>query len=101
MRVASVEVSVRTNRDPMQEEALSEVNDLINRMVMEIEHNTDLAKTQCLRYLCTCTSDPETGPIDKVFENALLGCTIDDQKRVRRRLSGLLDYLERISVSLL
>jgi BCL2-associated athanogene 2 len=35
------------------------------------------------------------GMADKNFETAILGCTLDDQKRVKKRLQGLLDYIDK------
>lgn len=45
------------------------------------------------------SSSVEIVVIDKKFENTLLGCTLDDQKRVRKRLEALLIYLGQKIVS--
>lgn len=42
-----------------------------------------------------CTSQ-NVGNSDKNFETAILGCTMDDQKRIKKRLQGLLDYIDKM-----
>ena len=41
-----------------------------------------------------CSSQND-GFSDKMFETAILGCTLDDQKRIKKRLQGLLDYIDK------
>lgn len=43
-----------------------------------------------------CSSQGMEGISDRVFENAILGCTMDDQKRVKKRLQGLLEYIDKM-----
>lgn len=38
--------------------------------------------------------------VDATFEAAVLGCTLEDQKRVKKRLSGLLSYFSTYSPSM-
>jgi len=38
------------------------------------------------------------GHSDKNFETAILGCTLDDQKRIKKRLQGLLDYIDKMHI---
>lgn len=37
--------------------------------------------------------------LDAEFESAVLGCTIEDQKRVKKRLHGLYSYFATYTVS--
>lgn len=62
---------------------------------------TDAEGTQakCVAYMNSCSSHIIEGVIDKNFESILLGCTIDDQKRVKKRLHGLLSYINKLNVS--
>ncbi|KAJ2948599.1 hypothetical protein O0L34_g7854 [Tuta absoluta] len=99
-RAMTVEVAVRTDRDPQQEEALHQVNMYIDQLVMSVHGDAVMAHTRCQTYMNACTSqpDPSTGT-DKNFESAILGCTLDDQKRVKKRLQGLLEYFARLNVT--
>lgn len=43
--------------------------------------------------------EADVGPIDKKFESALLGCTLDDQKNIKKRLQALMGYLNKQTVT--
>ncbi|KAJ0174256.1 hypothetical protein K1T71_010402 [Dendrolimus kikuchii] len=99
-RAMTVEVAVRTDRDTQQEEALHQVNMYIDQLVMSGHDDAVIALTRCQTYMNACTSQPDTSSgTDKNFESAILGCTLDDQKRVKKRLQGLLDYFAKLNVT--
>lgn len=98
-RCLTVEVKVLTQRDKMQEEALFQVNHLIDGLVMALKVDPVSAKQQCISYMNACSSNVEHAVTDKRFESALLGCTLDDQKRVKKRLQGLLNYFDKSKVT--
>ncbi|XP_060536191.1 BAG family molecular chaperone regulator 2 [Cylas formicarius] len=97
-RCMTVDVRVFTQRDLMQEEALFQVNHLIDNLVMELKQDHEAVKARCISYVNACSSVMVEGAMDKKFESALLGCTVDDQKRVKKRLVGLLTYFEKLRV---
>lgn len=96
-RCLTVEVKVLTQRDGQQEEALFQVNHLIDGLVVALKIDPESAKAKCISYMNACSSNLD-GITDKIFESALLGCTVDDQKKVKRRLQGLLTYFEKMKV---
>ncbi|XP_059059050.1 BAG family molecular chaperone regulator 2-like [Achroia grisella] len=98
-RAMTVEVAVRTDRDSQQEEALHQVNIYIDQLVVSVQEDAVVAHTRCQMYINACSSqpDPSTGT-DKNFETAILGCTLDDQKRVKKRLQGLQDYFAKLKL---
>ncbi|KAL0870016.1 hypothetical protein ABMA27_006194 [Loxostege sticticalis] len=99
-RAMTVEVAVRTDRDPQQEEALHQVNMYIDQLVMSVHDDAVVAHSRCQTYMNACTSQPDpSSGTDKNFESAILGCTLDDQKRVKKRLQGLLDYFAKLNVT--
>ncbi|KAL1488032.1 hypothetical protein ABEB36_015405 [Hypothenemus hampei] len=100
-RCHTVDVRVLTQRDQEQEEALSQINRLIDGLVMDLRNDHQAAKQRCISYVNACSSIMVDGIMDKKFESALLGCTIDDQKRVKKRLQGLLNYFERLGIQML
>lgn len=72
----------------------------IDQLVMAVHDDAVIAHTRCQTFMNACSSqpDPSTGT-DKNFELAILGCTLDDQKRVKKRLQGLLDYFAKLNVT--
>lgn len=92
-RCGTVEIHVRTVRNQMQEESLNQVNTFIDNLVVDLHNDPFVVRDRCISYMAACGSRPEEN-IDKGFEVAVLGCSLDDQKRVRRRLQGLLNYIE-------
>jgi len=98
-RCLTVEVKVLTQRDQMQEEALHQVNHLIDNLVISVKSDAEGAKARCLTFMNACSSHNVEGITDKKFESALLGCTLDDQKRVKKRLQGLLNYFDKLNLT--
>lgn len=91
-RCDTVNVSVHTTRSESQLNCLEEINTMIDKIVNSLKDDPDNAKATCQSYIASCSSmENESG--SKVFEMAVLGCTLDDQKRVYKRLQGLLDYI--------
>ncbi|XP_030375289.1 BAG family molecular chaperone regulator 2 isoform X3 [Scaptodrosophila lebanonensis] len=107
-RLGTVELNVRTVRDNSQEDSLSQINALIDTMIKM--GDPVIARQRCQLYLNACCSssmdphldtlpDADMGPIDKKFESVLLGCTLDDQKNIKKRLQALMGYLNKQTVS--
>lgn len=96
-RCTTVDVSVLTTRTEDQVDALYQVNCLIDNLIIGMRKSPDTTRARCLSYVSACSSSyHETEvAIDKSFELAVLGCTLDDQKKIRQRLSGLLDYMTK------
>lgn len=94
-RCSTIDVSVKTIRDKIQEDSLYQINKLIDNLVKDLQSDPDATRMKCLAFMNSCTSYCENGEEDKHFEQVLLGCTIDDQKRVKRRLQGLMNYIEK------
>lgn len=83
---------MHTTRSDSQQNCLEEINTLIDKIVNTLKDDPDSAKFTCQSYIASCSpSDSEPG--SKIFETAVLGCTLDDQKRIYKRLHGLLDYI--------
>ncbi|XP_063366747.1 BAG family molecular chaperone regulator 2 isoform X1 [Cydia amplana] len=98
-RAQTVEVCVRTDRDPQQEEALHQVNMYIDQLVVSVQEDACTAHARCQAYMAACSSAADSAASDKNFETAILGCTLDDQKRVKKRLQGLMDYFAKKNVT--
>jgi BCL2-associated athanogene 2 len=91
-RCEAVTMEVQTVRDQSQTQSLHKVNsilhDLRSRLFTETDTIPVTAMQQARSYLNACL--PETaGAIDSRFQSLVLGCALDDQKDVRRRLESL------------
>lgn len=75
------------------------MNHLIDTLVMGLKTDSDGTKSKCISYMNACSSHFVHGITDKNFESVLLGCTLDDQKRVKKRLQGLLNYFDKLQVA--
>lgn len=91
-------------RDHAQEESLHQVNRLIDEILISSKDPTH-ARQKCQQYLNACSDGPGHDcvdgclPMDKRFESALLGCSLDDQKHIKQRLLALSKYLGKKSVT--
>ncbi|XP_017754398.1 PREDICTED: BAG family molecular chaperone regulator 2 [Eufriesea mexicana] len=95
MRCLTVNILVKIERDQIQQEALYKVNGLIDSLVVGLRDDPIGTRERCASFMNACTSH-SFGHSDKNFETAILGCTLDDQKRIRKRLQGLLDYIDKM-----
>lgn len=76
---------------------LFQVNGLIDSLVMGLRQDPSGTRQRCAEFMNACSSHG-IGHSDKIFETAILGCTLDDQKRVKKRLQGLLDYIDKMHI---
>ncbi|EGI60844.1 PREDICTED: BAG family molecular chaperone regulator 2 [Acromyrmex echinatior] len=97
MRCSTVDVLVTVQRDHVQQEALHQVNGLIDSLVVGLRQDPNGTRQRCAEFMNACSSH-SIGHSDKIFETAILGCTLDDQKRVKKRLQGLLDYIDKMHI---
>lgn len=98
-RLGTVELTVRTERNDPQEECLHQVNIQIDNLINS--QDMIMSRHICQLYLNSCSDEAKTDPTmgtDKKFENALLGCTLDDQKETRKRLHALMSYFNKRTV---
>ncbi|XP_043461414.1 BAG family molecular chaperone regulator 2 [Leptopilina heterotoma] len=95
MRCLTVDVLVKVQRDHIQQEALHQVNGLIDKLIVNLRDDPSATRLRCASFMNACSSQG-IGHSDKMFETAILGCTMDDQKRVKKRLQGLLDYIDKV-----
>ena len=93
-RCLTVEITVQIIRSPAQETALQTVLKYLHDLIGEIHTNMEQSKGIIQRYLNSCLTETR-GPVDDKFQAALLGCTAEDQKDVKKRLEVLWASLER------
>lgn len=104
-RLSTVELSVCTVRDRAQEDSLHHVNSLIDAIISSSD--PVISRLRCQQFLNACSTTDTTTYCDlldpamcsdKKFEGVLLGCTLDDQKTIKKRLQALLAYLTQQTV---
>lgn len=103
--MSTIDLCVKTVRDAAQSESLHQVNSMIDSLITSNDRTQ--ARHRCKMFLNACsfnesTMDPvaeEEVVVDKKFENALLGCTLDDQKVVKKRIQALMSYLNKQTIS--
>lgn len=93
--LSSVNISIASKRDEDQEKAFNQVNDKLKLLTESLtapknKEELEEAKVKVQIYLNTCTSanDPRVA-IDEKFQKAIIACTIDDQKKFRKKLEAL------------
>lgn len=90
-RCKAVQIQVHTVRDDGQVQSLQKVNDILRELQNRLFSNDDIpqrAIQQAHLYLNACLPEA-VGSIDTRFQSLVLGCALDDQKDVRRRLQSL------------
>ncbi|OXA51311.1 BAG family molecular chaperone regulator 2 [Folsomia candida] len=98
-RCKAVSVGIRTERSPPQLESLSTVNNMIDSLIRQSKDDPFKTQRKCVTYINTCSeqvvlSGGSIPEIDSKFESAVLGCTIEDQKQIKKRLTGLFSYFK-------
>ncbi|XP_055693151.1 BAG family molecular chaperone regulator 2 isoform X2 [Lutzomyia longipalpis] len=106
-RLATVELNVKTVRNSAQEECLHQVNVFIDSLISSPD--AVISRQRCQMFLNACDGAPEAASgstrdpceltVDKKFESSLLGCTLDDQKTIKKRLHALITYLNKQTIS--
>ncbi len=94
-RCRTVQVLVSTPRNTEQSKALDSVNQQIEELLQKIQDDLNISKQKCQYFLNACQPDQPLGPIDQKFQAAVIECTADDQKKVRRRLERLMSVIDR------
>lgn len=93
-RCKAVDVCVNIIRDDHQRRALEQVNQVLESVIGQMQADLVGAKAKIQGFLNACDPD-ENGHVDEKFQSLTIACTADDQKKIRRRLSQLIEQIER------
>ncbi|XP_019393130.1 PREDICTED: BAG family molecular chaperone regulator 2 [Crocodylus porosus] len=99
-RTLTVEVSVETIRNPQQQESLSHATRMIDEIVDKLLNDLEDSRSHLMMLYGACTSDVPSVPIDQKFQSVVIGCAIEDQKKIKRRLETLLRHVENSDKSI-
>ncbi|CAK6951627.1 BAG family molecular chaperone regulator 2 [Scomber scombrus] len=89
-RTLCVEVSVGTIRNSQQEEALRKATTIIDEIVKKLLGDMEGARHQLLALHAACVTEAPPVPIDQKFQALVIGCALEDQKKIKRRLETLM-----------
>ncbi|XP_029452877.1 BAG family molecular chaperone regulator 2 [Rhinatrema bivittatum] len=89
-RTLTVEVSVETIRSPQQQEALKQATQIIDETAKKVLDDLENGRKRLISLHGACTSEAPAGPIDQKFQSIIIGCAIEDQKKIKRRLETLI-----------
>ncbi|XP_072264564.1 BAG family molecular chaperone regulator 2 [Pyxicephalus adspersus] len=93
-RTVTVEVCVETIRNPQQAASLERATKMIDDILKKVMENMESGKNQLVSLYGACTSDIPSGPIDQKFQSIIIGCAIEDQKKIKRRLETLIRNID-------
>lgn len=93
-RTLSVEVSVGTIRTSQQEEALQKATSIIDDIVKKLLDDMEGSCQRLQALLAACVTEAPPVPIDQKFQALVIGCALEDQKKIKRRLETLLRNVE-------
>lgn len=89
-RTLAVEISVGTIRNPQQEDALRKATSIIDELVKKLLDDMDSGRQRLLAMHAACVTEAPPVPIDQKFQAIVIGCALEDQKKIKRRLETLL-----------
>ena len=93
-RTLTVEVSVETIRNPQQQESLLHATEMIDEVVNKLLDDLEDSRSHLLSLYGACISEVPSGPVNQKFQSVVIGCAIEDQKKIKRRLETLLRNIE-------
>ncbi|XP_069000942.1 BAG family molecular chaperone regulator 2 [Embiotoca jacksoni] len=88
-RTISVEISVGTNRNAQQEEALSKATLIIDEIVKKLLDDMVDGRQRLLALHAACVTEAVAIPIDQKFQAIVISCALEDQKKIKSRLETL------------
>ncbi|XP_051880802.1 BAG family molecular chaperone regulator 2 [Pristis pectinata] len=89
-RTLTVAVSVETIRSPQQEEFLRKATALIDEVAGKLLEDLGSAKNRLIALYNACSSEVLQGPVDQKFQSIVVGCALEDQKKIKSRLEKLI-----------
>ncbi|KAE8603260.1 hypothetical protein XENTR_v10014279 [Xenopus tropicalis] len=99
-RTLTVAVAVETIRNPQQESSLQQASMIIDEILKKVMDNLENGRKQLMGLYGACSSEVPAGPVDQKFQSIIIGCAIEDQKRIKRRLETLIRNIDNSEKSI-
>ncbi|XP_051506884.1 BAG family molecular chaperone regulator 2-like [Myxocyprinus asiaticus] len=93
-RTLTVNVSVDTIRNPQQEEALNKATAIIDEIASQVLDNMEGARMRLQALHAACVTEAPPVPIDQKFQSVVISCSLEDQKKIKRRLETLIRNMD-------
>lgn len=93
-RTLSVEISVGTTRSPQQDESLRKATSIIDEIVAKMLDDMGNSRTRLMALYAACVTEAPPVPIDQKFQAIVIGCALEDQKKIKQRLETLMRNIE-------
>ncbi|XP_068613149.1 BAG family molecular chaperone regulator 2 [Brachionichthys hirsutus] len=99
-RTLSVEISVGTIRSSQQDEALRRATSIIDELLKGLLDDVDSGRKRLMALHAACVAEASTVPVDQKFQALVIGCALEDQKKIKRRLETLLRNVDNAEKSI-
>lgn len=99
-RTLTVQVCVETIRSPQQQESLQRVTKIIDEIAKKIVDDLESGRKGLISLYGACSSEVQTVPIDQKFQSIIIGCALEDQKKIKRRLETLIRNIDNSAKSI-
>ncbi|XP_051946142.1 BAG family molecular chaperone regulator 2-like [Xyrauchen texanus] len=93
-RTLTVNVSIDTIRNPQQEEALNKAIAIIDEIASQVLDNMEGARMRLQALHAACVTEAPPVPIDQKFQSVVISCSLEDQKKIKRRLETLIRNMD-------
>ncbi len=99
-RCLTVDVQVATPRTNAQESALSLATKYLDQIKTGLQNDITNAQKLIHSLLNACEADGTSGAVDIKFQSIVLGCTAEDQKKIRKQLTAWLNTLGKAQTNI-
>ncbi|XP_069462278.1 BAG family molecular chaperone regulator 2 [Ambystoma mexicanum] len=93
-RTLTVQVCVETIRSAQQQASLQNATQIIDEIAKKVIEDLESGRKGLLSLYGACSSDVQTVPIDQKFQSIIIGCAVEDQKKIKRRLESLIRNID-------
>ena len=97
-RCLTIDINISTPRNEVQEEALNKANEFLAKVEQTMQQNLEGMHQTVQALVNACSPEPSGNvPPNSMFQAIILGCTAEDQKKIRKRLLKMLEGLKLAS----
>ncbi|KAL7890423.1 hypothetical protein AOLI_G00026810 [Acnodon oligacanthus] len=93
-RTLTVQVTVDTIRNEQQEDALRRATAVIDEIAAKVLDDMEGARKRLQALHAACVTEAPPVPIDQKFQTIVIGCALEDQKKIKRRLETLIRNMD-------
>ncbi|KAJ1150507.1 hypothetical protein NDU88_003298 [Pleurodeles waltl] len=99
-RTLTVQVCVETIRSPQQQESLQSATHIIDEIAKKLVDDLESGRKGLISLYGACSSEVQAVAIDQKFQSIIIGCALEDQKKIKRRLETLIRNIDNSAKSI-